>query len=175
MYLTDWQSGRHPDSVWFALKDRPITFWNWLVCQGPHIGKLPCWGMYQGTHWTLVRALKNNNFKKENTSFGISCLELFSWKTTSHKAELDRIANMDQIPNTELFGFWKWTNTEFRIILFGLNYSNTEYLTSNSTPKKFSICEFCGKSDEDTLILYFHTYMRAFYCVFYTYLAYKKF
>ena len=63
MYLTDWQSGRHPDSVWFALKDRPMTFWNWLVCQGPHIGKLPCWGMYQGTHWTLVRALKNNNFK----------------------------------------------------------------------------------------------------------------
>ena len=76
---------------------------------------------------------------------------------------------------TKLLVFWKWTNTEYRIVLLGLNYSNTQYLTSNSTPKKFFICEFCEKWDEDTLILYFHTYMRAFYCVFYTYLAYKKF
>ena len=54
-----------------------------------------------------------------------------------HKPELDRIVNMDQIPNylvfknfvsTELFVFLKWTNTEYPIELFGLNYSNTEYL-----------------------------------------------
>ena len=30
------------------------------------------------------------------------------------------------------------------------------------------------KWDEENLILYFHTYMRGFYCVFYTYLSYKK-
>ena len=34
---------------------------------------------------------------------------------------------------------------EYRIVLFGLNYSNTEYLTSNSTPKKFFICDFGEK------------------------------
>ena len=94
---------------------------------------------------------------------------------TNTEYQIIRFLKILRIPNTELFGFWKWTNTEYRIVLFGLNYSNTEYLTSNSTPKKFFICEFCEKWDEDTLILYFHTYMRAFYCVFYTYLAYKKF
>ena len=58
VYLTDWQSGRQPDSVWLALKDLPIIFWNCEVCQGPQIGKLPCWGMYQGTHSTLLKAFK---------------------------------------------------------------------------------------------------------------------
>ena len=48
-----------------------------------------------------------------------------------------------RIPNTELFSFWKWTNTEYQIVLFGLNYSNTEFLKSNSSPPKKFICEFC--------------------------------
>ena len=40
------------------------------------------------------------------------------------------------------FVFWKWTNTEYLIVLFDLNYSNTKYLKSNSsTPKNF-ICKF---------------------------------
>ena len=27
----EWQSGKQPDSVWFALKARPIFFWNLSV------------------------------------------------------------------------------------------------------------------------------------------------
>ena len=27
-YFIEWQSGRQPDSVWFALNARPIFFWN---------------------------------------------------------------------------------------------------------------------------------------------------
>ena len=89
-------------------------------------------------------------------------------------------------PNTELFSFWKFY--ENWIICF---LKMNEYWIANSTiqsqlfkyrilnikqyPQKIFICEFCEKWDEVTLILYFHTYMRAFYCVFYTYLAYKKF
>ena len=73
-----------------------------------------------------------------------------------------------RIPNTKLFGFWKWMNTEYRIVLFGLNYSNTEYLKSNSSPQKNLICEFCdqmrwGKFDplfsylhEDFLLCFLH-------------------
>ena len=64
---------------------------------------------------------------------------------------------------------------EYRIVLFGLNYSNTEYLKSNSSPPKNFYVNFVTKWDEENLILYFHPYMRTFYCVFYTYLAYKKF
>ena len=116
-------------------------------------------------------------------------------------AELDQIVNMDQIPNTklfsfwkfyeyripnysffenftntELFGFWKWTNTEYRIVLFGLNYSNTEYLKSNSSPPKNFICEFCDQmrwGKFDPLFSYLHEGFLL--CFFYTYLAYKKF
>ena len=78
---------------------------------------------------------------------------IWSWLIS----ELDRIVNMDRIPNTELFGFWKfykywipnysffwkWMNTEYRIVLFGLNYSNTEYLKLNSiSPQKILYVNF---------------------------------
>ena len=42
-------------------------------------------------------------------------------------------------------------------------------------PQKILYVKFVTKWDEENLILYFHTYIRAFYCVFFTYLAYKKF
>ena len=61
--------------------------------------------------------------------------------------------------------------SEYRIVIFGLNYSITEYLKANSSPQKILYVKFVTKRD---LILYFHTYMRAFYCVFNTFLAYKK-
>ena len=59
------------------------------------------------------------------------------------RPELDQIVNMDQIPNYSVFE--SFMNTEYQIILFlkmneywivlfGLNYSNTEYLKSNSSP-----------------------------------------
>ena len=57
---------------------------------------------------------------------------------------------------------------EYQIVLFGLNYSNAKIL-------KILYVNLVTKWDEENLILYFHTYMRGFYCVFYTYLAYKKF
>ena len=70
-----------------------------------------------------------------------------------------RFLKILRIPNTELFGFWIWTNTEYRIALFGLNYSNTEYLKSNSSPPKNLICEFCDQmrwGKFDPLFSYLH-------------------
>ena len=50
---------------------------------------------------------------------------------------LSRIVKTDRIPNTEyiqflrndripkIFGFWKWSNTEYRIVILGRYYSNS--------------------------------------------------
>ena len=41
-------------------------------------------------------------------------------------SELDRIVNMDQIPNTELFGFWKFYEYQIPNYLVFENFMNTE-------------------------------------------------
>ena len=111
------------------------------------------------------------------------CIIHRQWTIMYYASELNQIVNMDQIPNysvfenftnTELFGFWKWMNTKYRIVLFGLNYLNTEFKNRIVAPQKILYVNFVTKWDEENLILYFHIYMRAFYCFFYTYLAYKK-
>ena len=67
--------------------------------------------------------------------------------------------NSEYGPNTELFIFWKWTNTEYWIVLFGHNYLNNEYCKSNSSPPKHFICEFCDQmrwGHFDPLFSYLH-------------------
>ena len=78
---------------------------------------------------------------------------------TNTEYRIIRFLKILRIPNTELFGFRIWMNTEYRIALFGLNYSNTEYLKSNSSPPKNLICEFCDQmrwGKFDPLFSYLH-------------------
>jgi len=59
----------------------------------------------------------------------------------------------------KLFDFWKWRNTEYWIVLLGLNYLNTEYSKLNSSPPKNFICEICDQmrwGKFHTLFSYLH-------------------
>ena len=60
-HLTEWQSGKHPDWEWAELKARPMIFWKADVCQGPQMGTVPFWGMYQGTQPTPDTATRIAN------------------------------------------------------------------------------------------------------------------
>ena len=51
-----------------------------------------------------------------------------AWITNGSISELDRIVNMDRLPNTELFGFWKFY--KYQIIRF---LKMNEYRILNST------------------------------------------
>ena len=89
-------------------------------------------------------------------------------------------------PNTKLFSFWKFyvywiPNYSFFENEWILNSTiqsqlfKYRILKSNRSPPKILYVKFVSKWDEENLILYFHTYKRAFYCVFYTYIFIKKF
>ena len=49
-----------------------------------------------------------------------------------------------------------WTNTEYQIVLFGLNYLNTKYLELNSRTLKKFIFKFIVQMRWENSILYFH-------------------
>ena len=73
-------------------------------------------------------------FKKsslEESEHKQAWLNINEVKASSPRKQQPRVG-----PNSE-FG----PNTKYRIVLFGLNYSNTKYLKSNSTPpqKKFNM------------------------------------
>ena len=103
--------------------------------------------------------------------YHLSCLQTRVGPNSEY--QIIQFLKILRIPNYLVFE--NFTNTDYQIVLFGLNYSNTEYLKLNSSPPKNFICEFCDQmrwGKFDPLFSYLH---EGFYCVFYTYLSYKRF
>ena len=76
----------------------------------------------------------------DNTRVGLNCEY-----GPNTEYQIIRFLKILWIPNTKFFGFWKWMNTKYRIVLFGFNYWNTKYFKSNSRPPKNVICEICDQ------------------------------
>ena len=71
--------------------------------------------------------------------------------------ELDRIIQFSKILRIAIIRLLKMN--EYRIVLFSLNYSNTKYLKSNSSPPKNFKCKFCDQmrcGKFDALFSYLH-------------------
>ena len=135
-----------PSSILHTL----LYYWEWIL-----IERLPYWS--SRCKLKTFPHLSKHQFE-DNETILFKQERLGSYQSWT-EYQIPNYSVFENFTNTKLFDFWKWTNTEYWIVLFGLNYSNTKYLKSNSSPPKKFIFEFCDQmrwGKFDPLFSYLH-------------------